>query len=125
MQKGDGDAATWLPPTVSYRCAYVARQVAVKLRYGAWATAAEKNTMATVLSSCPAEPLAGGVVATLPQPEPAPPVVSGLAAPEPAPAASFANCSEVRAAGAAPIRVGDPGWAGRFDRDGDGVGCET
>ena len=31
-QKGDGDAATWLPPLKSYRCAYVARQVAVKAK---------------------------------------------------------------------------------------------
>src|SRR3712207_4847441 len=38
MQKGDGDAATWLPPNASYRCAYVARQVAVKTGYGLWAT---------------------------------------------------------------------------------------
>lgn len=30
LQKGDGDTATWLPPNKSYRCAYVARQVAVK-----------------------------------------------------------------------------------------------
>ncbi|WP_231486709.1 HNH endonuclease family protein, partial [Candidatus Blastococcus massiliensis] len=73
MQKGDGDAATWLPPATSFRCAYVARQVAVKIRYGAWVTQAEKNTMATVLSSCPAEPLPGGVVADLPAPPPPPP----------------------------------------------------
>ena len=26
-QKGDGDAATWLPPLKSYRCDYVSRQV--------------------------------------------------------------------------------------------------
>lgn len=37
---------------------------------------------------------------------------------------SYANCSEVRAAGAAPIRAGDPGFEKKFDRDGDGVGCE-
>jgi hypothetical protein len=123
MQKGDGDAATWLPPTASFRCAYVARQVAVKLRYGAWATPAEKNTMATVLSACPAEPLPGGVVAALPAPAPAPAPVPAPAAP--ARPASYANCGEVRAAGAAPIRVGDPGWAATFDRDGDGVGCES
>jgi hypothetical protein len=36
----------------------------------------------------------------------------------------FANCSAARAAGAAPVRVGDPGYSGRLDRDGDGVGCE-
>jgi len=28
--KGDGDTTTWLPPNKSYRCTYVARQVAVK-----------------------------------------------------------------------------------------------
>jgi len=38
--------------------------------------------------------------------------------------ATFANCSEARAAGAAPVRRGDPGYSPRLDRDGDGVGCE-
>ena len=37
---------------------------------------------------------------------------------------SYANCSEARAAGAAPVRRGDPGYARHLDRDGDGVGCE-
>lgn len=37
---------------------------------------------------------------------------------------SFANCSEARAAGAAPVRRGDPGYAAHLDRDHDGVGCE-
>jgi septal ring factor EnvC (AmiA/AmiB activator) len=36
----------------------------------------------------------------------------------------FKNCDAVRAAGAAPVRLGDPGYAGHLDRDGDGVGCE-
>lgn len=36
----------------------------------------------------------------------------------------FANCSAARAAGAAPVRAGDPGYARRLDRDGDGIGCE-
>ncbi|MFD4158542.1 excalibur calcium-binding domain-containing protein [Streptomyces hydrogenans] len=36
----------------------------------------------------------------------------------------YANCSAVRAAGAAPIRVGDPGYSRKLDRDGDGVACE-
>jgi hypothetical protein len=37
---------------------------------------------------------------------------------------SFANCREARAAGAAPVRRGDPGYSPRLDRDGDGIGCE-
>ena len=38
--------------------------------------------------------------------------------------AYFANCSAARAAGAAPVRQGDPGYASHLDRDNDGVGCE-
>ncbi len=37
---------------------------------------------------------------------------------------SYKNCSAVRAAGAAPIRRGDPGYGRHLDRDGDGVACE-
>lgn len=36
----------------------------------------------------------------------------------------FANCSAARAAGAAPVRAGQPGYSRKLDRDGDGVGCE-
>ena len=56
-KKGDGDAATWLPPNKSFRCAYVARQVAVKLAYGLWVTQAEHDAVARVLGSCPGERL--------------------------------------------------------------------
>ena len=52
-QKGDADAATWLPPAKSYRCAYVSRQVVVKVKYGLWITAPEKNAIQRVLASCP------------------------------------------------------------------------
>lgn len=38
---------------------------------------------------------------------------------------AFANCSAARAAGAAPVRRGDPGYGPHLDRDGDGVGCEV
>jgi len=51
--KGDGDTATWLPPNKSFRCTYVAHQVAVKKKYGLWATTAERSAMVTVLSKCP------------------------------------------------------------------------
>lgn len=42
----------------------------------------------------------------------------------PTKARSFRNCSEARAAGAAPVRVGDAGYGRHLDRDGDGVACE-
>ena len=57
QRKGDADAATWLPPNKSYRCAYVARQVSVKVKYHLWVTAAEGAAMQRVLSGCPAQPL--------------------------------------------------------------------
>lgn len=38
---------------------------------------------------------------------------------------SYANCTEARAAGAAPIHRGEPGYASRLDRDGDGIGCDS
>ena len=36
----------------------------------------------------------------------------------------FPNCSAARAAGAAPVRAGSPGYSRKLDRDGDGIGCE-
>ena len=52
-QKGDGDAATWLPPLKSYRCDYVSRQIAVKVKYKLWFTAPEKEAMIRILKTCP------------------------------------------------------------------------
>jgi hypothetical protein len=54
--KGDANAASWLPPNKSYRCAYVARQVAVKARYRLAVTEPEREAIARVLERCPAQP---------------------------------------------------------------------
>ncbi|PWI27907.1 HNH endonuclease [Pseudoglutamicibacter cumminsii] len=53
QQKSDHDAASWLPPNKAYRCPMVARQIAVKSRYGLWVTQPEKEAMKRVLKSCP------------------------------------------------------------------------
>jgi len=52
QEKGDSDAASWLPPNRSFRCQYVARQIAVKDRYTLWVTEAEKSSMKIVLNGC-------------------------------------------------------------------------
>lgn len=52
QNKGDGDAATWLPPNKNFRCQYVARQIAVKQKYHLWVTEAEKAAMSDVLRAC-------------------------------------------------------------------------
>lgn len=40
------------------------------------------------------------------------------------PSVYYQNCDAVRAAGAAPLYIGSPGYAPKLDRDGDGVACE-
>jgi hypothetical protein len=118
-QKGDGDAATWLPRNKAFRCQYVARQIAVKRRYGAWVTRAERDAMRRVLAKCPATPLPSGGGVHVPT---APPTTSASASG----AHVYANCAAVRAAGAAPLRRGTPAYDAnrRLDRDKDGLACE-
>jgi len=154
QQKGDGDAATWLPPNKGFRCEYVARQVSVKATYGLWVTQAEHDAIARILGDCagqlaptnqlppapaaaavPAPPAAAPVPAPAPAaPAPAPaavapaPVAPAPMAPAPAapaPAAVYyANCAAARAAGAAPLYAGQAGYRPALDRDSDGVACE-
>lgn len=57
QDKGDGDAATWLPPNKNYRCTYVARQIAIKVKYKLWVTKAEYAAMAKILATCPQQAL--------------------------------------------------------------------
>lgn len=134
QQKSDGDAATWLPPNKSYRCDYVARQISVKSSYGLWVTRAEHDAMTRVLGDCPDTAAPTSQVAPAPpaRPQPAPPAyVAPAPAPAvpvpaaPAPAAVYyANCAAARAAGAAPLRAGQPGYREQMDGDRDGVACE-
>lgn len=123
----------------------------MKATYKLWVTQAEHDAMARVLDDCatievptnqtaaPVEPVvlppvapvapvpaveAAPVAPAVEPAAPAPAPVPLVQVPAPAPAAYYQNCSAVRAAGAAPIRVGDPGFQSKFDGDGDGVGCE-
>ena len=66
--KGDGDAATWLVPRKAFRCSYVARQIAVKARYGLWVTTAERAAMTRVLAGCPGQVLPTEAKAAVPAP---------------------------------------------------------
>jgi hypothetical protein len=132
-QKSDSDAASWLPPNKSFRCSYVARQVAVKLKWRLWVTAAEHDAIVRVLASCPdqqvpIEPGANGPVAVRgsasPNPIPAPSAATRPSGPPAGSDVYYANCTAVRAAGRAPLHRGQPGYRPALDRDGDGVACE-
>jgi hypothetical protein len=59
-QKSDSDAASWLPSNKAYRCAFVARQVAVKISYNLWVTQAEYDAINRVLQDCPGQALPTG-----------------------------------------------------------------
>lgn len=148
-QKGDGDTATWLPANKSYRCRYVARQVAVKSNYHLAVTTAELAAMRAVLETCPLQalpvaaviPLDTTDVATPTQPPattnrptqparliPAIPTTTALPIPTSVPAQGgvyYQNCAAVRAAGKAPLHRGDPGYSSKLDRDHDGIACEN
>ncbi|WP_434591365.1 GmrSD restriction endonuclease domain-containing protein [Brevibacterium sp. 1718] len=152
-QKGDGDAATWLPPNKSFRCEYVARQIAVKHKYELWVVPAEKAAMERVLVKCDDQPAFaedvdwpgpgdGDNVTTKEETRPAKQKSSSSgssSSSSPGSSSSgttsgsssssgsssyFENCTAAREAGAAPVRRGDPGYGSHLDRDGDGVGCE-
>jgi hypothetical protein len=74
----------------------------------------------TVTAQAPA-PLAPQPEATADSPSPAAPVYTP---PPQSSSAYYRNCSEARAAGAAPLYEGEPGYRSGLDRDGDGVACE-
>jgi len=150
QQKSAGDAATWLPPNRSYRCTYVARQIEVKRAYRLWVTAAEKSAMERVLTGCGGTQRAADDTSsktstpertrtTEPTRTPAPETTAPETTDRPVPRAPlvettpeapaggdayYKNCAAARAAGAAPLRVGEPGYRSKLDGDGDGVACE-
>ncbi|MPV36919.1 DUF1524 domain-containing protein [Georgenia subflava] len=133
-QKGDGDAATWLPPNKVFRCGYVARQVAVKREYDLWLTEAERDAMVRVLGDCPAQELPSRETAPLMPELAAPsPAAPAPAVEAPAPAADaagaqdprFDSCKDAKAAGYGPYVSGvDPEYGWYRDGDSDGTVCE-
>lgn len=142
MQKGDGDAATWLPANRSFRCDYVARQIAVKARYDLWVTVAEKDAMGRVLDTCPGHPLpdeqttyridttatAAPVAAPAESPLAADPATQPMALSAPAGAGTdprFSSCAQAKDAGFGPYVAGiDPEYDWYRDGDNDGTVCE-
>jgi hypothetical protein len=132
-QKGDGDAATWLPPNTAFRCEYVSRQVAVKAKYDLWVTAPEKAAIQRVLAPCDGQALTRDrwgasteVDHNISDPVDATESPAGAATDPSRSAGSvhYDSCDAARAAGAAPVRVGDPGYGAHLDGDGDGTACE-
>ena len=129
-QKGDSDAGEWLPPARGFRCAYVARQVAVKRKYGLWVTRGERSSMLRVLSTCPKVKVPGpGKSPVYASGVGSGPSVSGGGGPISGGGSGtdprYATCSAAKAAGLGPYYRGrDPEYAWYTDRDKDGIACE-
>jgi hypothetical protein len=119
--KGDKDPAQWMP--TKNRCGYVAQWVAVKIRWSLKVDRAEKNALKAIGNGCKnvtikvtKAKVVTGSSTTSPKPKPSTPPPSSV---------YYANCTEAKAAGAAPIFRGEPGYRSALDRDNDGVACET
>ena len=134
--KGADSPDQWRPPNRDSWCAYADGWVKVKSVWGLTVTTSERDALGQMLDTCgiagPVWPLGGTAMAT---PEGAPPSGSASGAvPAPTPAAPvapapggdvyYANCAAARAAGASPIRAGQPGYRTALDGDKDGVACE-
>ena len=117
--KSAGDAATWLPPNRAYRCAFVARQVAVKVKYDLWLTPPERDAVARVLQPCPGQPApTDGTVAS---PVSSPPAGTSGSATDP----RFDSCRLAKAEGLGPYQRGsDVEYDWYRDGDSDGIACE-
>lgn len=60
-----------------------------------------------------------------PTPPPGAPKPKSSPTPAPGPKdVTYKNCAEAKAAGAAPIRRGEPGYGKHLDRDNDGIACD-
>ncbi len=126
--KSDKDPSNWLPMS-SFVCTYLGDWVSIKVRWNLSMDQSEFGRVRNLLTSeCPGL----RVPAPTAPPVDVPPAGSGGAVDSvPSNDAGvgggdvyFANCAAARAAGAAPLREGEPGYRTGLDRDRDGVACE-
>jgi hypothetical protein len=124
--KGDRDPSNWLPPDPTDVCSYITDWVSIKARWGLSMDSSEagriNNLLADQCFGSVVAPSAAVIVSIAP--------VATVASVDPTPTASsptgvyYANCTAARAAGAAPLHVGEPGYRSALDRDKDGIACE-
>lgn len=142
--KSDQDPAEWMPENTAFRCAYVARWIAVKFRWRLTIDPNERNALASFLSSCSAKEL------QLDQKAPVKPVNKSKPVPQPKPKRKiskrknsipsggskkskrtsadprFDTCSEAIAKGYGNYKRGrDKEYVWYRDADSDGFVCET
>jgi hypothetical protein len=127
--KGDLDPADWLPPDPNVRCRYINMWMRIKTRWELTVDPVEAAALKRYHRRC-THPTNTTPAATAPDTTATPAASTqpdGTPSGTPtstAGAVTYTNCDAVRAADAAPIRRGEPGYSRHLDRDGDGIGCE-
>ena len=128
QSKSDLDPADWLPPLEGARCGYIADWIAVKARWQLSIDGRERDAMARYLkTNCSDQRIAPWETQAVSAPtsvNSSPPPVTVNTDGGTSGSVYYANCTEARAAGAAPILVGEPGYRVAMDRDQDGIACE-
>jgi len=126
--KSDKDPSNWLPPLSADLCRYLGDWVSIKARWSLTMDQSEFGRIRNLLTSDCA-----GLRIRVPDPPPVsvPPPSGNSDEPATTVGAGgsdgdvyYANCTEARAAGAAPLYRGEPGYRSAMDRDNDGVACE-
>ena len=129
LGKSDYDPAEWLPDNTDAICWYVTTWSQIKLDWDLAMDATEYTTITSILANCtttesaaPANVIENRIVIV---------VGGGVSAGtgddddnSTIAAVYYRNCAAARAAGAAPIYFGEPGYRPALDRDRDGVACE-
>ncbi|CAI8879777.1 micrococcal nuclease [Brevibacillus sp. IT-7CA2] len=124
LEKGLARVAYVYVPNVKYVEQYrKIQEQAQKAGVGIWSIenyAQEDGYHSDVVKKNEPEPSKNTVATqTSPKPNPQP-----QPTPQPVQEVYYANCSEAKAAGAAPLYRGEPGYREKLDRDKDGVACE-
>jgi hypothetical protein len=122
--KGDRDPSNWLPPDPNDVCPFIADWVSIKARWNLSMDSSEAGRIKNLLEDqclgtviAPASSVNVAIIPISP-----PPAVVPVA--QPTAGVYYANCTAARAAGAAPLHVGEPGYRSALDRDKDGIACE-
>lgn len=115
----------WRPRMQDSWCYTATTWVTVKIKYSLTVTTSERDALGQMLETCSTTPAAPTGPAVTPTPTEPPGAPETTAAPAPVGApVYYENCAAARAAGAAPILDGQPGYRPGLDGDKDGVACE-
>ena len=123
LSKGDRDPSNWLPSDAADVCPFIGDWLAIKVRWALTMDQSEYGRIRNLLNAGCAGWRINGPTALPHAIATAPP--TGQTTPTAPPASVYYNnCAAARAAGVAPLHIGEPGYRTGLDRDKDGVACE-